>query len=122
MKPVLTIRNEQLQALFFGMADPFRRLAVAKLNAEHPERCAALGERGVAGAIELALDKAWTYGFEDDDDILLYLDVMFRVGLRFDEDPRHSWAREILRDARYAPETRVDLVSMRFASQPAAQG
>jgi hypothetical protein len=113
---MLVIRNEQLKALFFGMAGPFRRLATAKMNADHPESCARLGPDGVAAAIDLALEKAWTYGFEEDEDILLYLDVMFRVGFRFDEDPKHAWAREILRDARYAPETRVDLVSMRFTA------
>lgn len=119
MNPILVIRDEQLKALFFGMAGPFRDRAVARLNADHAGPCAALGRQGVADAIELALEKAWTYGFDEDEDILLYLDVMFRVGVRFDEDPQHAWAREILRDARYAPETRVDLVSMRFAAQPA---
>jgi len=118
---MLVIRNEQMKALFFGLAGPFRAQARAEMRQRFAAQCAELGDRGLEQRILLALEKAWHYGIEDDEDILLYLDVMFRAGDRFDEAPEHAWAREILHDRSFAIETRVDMIHQRFAAMPAAR-
>ena len=117
---MLVIRNEQMKALFFGMAGPYRATARAAMRKSYPAECTDLGDRGLEQMIMLSLEKAWLYGIEEDEDILLYLDVMFRAGYRFDEEPQHAWAREILRDKSFAVETRVDLIHQRFAAMQAA--
>lgn len=116
------IRREQRRAFFFAMSKPFIRRAEDHLRAAFPERRRELGDEAVRASIDHCLERGWDYEIEEDDLLLLYLDVMYTLGLRFDEDPRYPWAREILSDPELSPDTRVELLTQRAAIERRAPG
>lgn len=70
--------------------------AVAHVRRCFPEQYEALGEPEVREAVAHAVARAGSHGFESDDEVVVYLTLMFCFGRDFDLDPYCAWAREPL--------------------------
>jgi hypothetical protein len=92
---MMTIRAAQLQAL--GRA-AFERSAVAHVSRHFPRHVAALGPQGTLGAVDAARRAAIEFGFDDDRDILRFIDLTFMFGHGFHGTDTCGWAAPILDD------------------------
>lgn len=63
-----------------------------------PRHCEALGDEKIGFAITLAVQRAALYGIESEHGVCIYADMMFAFGHQFDQDGRHPWATQVLRD------------------------
>lgn len=110
---VLHIRQTQLnllnEASIIRAADTFLR---ERLSQDH----AALGQEAVELSIRLAIRKCREHGL-DYEHLFRYLNVMYTLGFRFDEDPRYSWAPAILKRPNLRPESKIDLVCARVCGE-----
>ncbi|MEK7404893.1 MAG: hypothetical protein AAB225_07270 [Acidobacteriota bacterium] len=110
---MLVIRPQQMEALRRAMERQFENRALAHLRLYLPDECEALGETGVRATIRYAMHQARQYGFEEEYDILRYLNLMYALGFEFDADRRYTWAREILGLRHMQPRARMDLLTQR---------
>ena len=95
---MLTIRQEQMDALSRVALDNFGDRMVVHLKKCFPESCRALGELGTREAIRHGTERAGSYRLTAERDVCRYIDVMLAFGRDFDADPSLPWAAEILGD------------------------
>ncbi len=91
MKPLLTIRPEQFDALFeHKLADHIR---------EHlPIQFEALGYDGTRKAVQYGMRRARTHGIASQPGIRAYVQLMFVLGPDFDTDSKLEWVGQALRE------------------------
>ena len=107
---MLTIRSEQMRNFFFHQAGPFRVKAIQYLQETFPEKCQQMEKDAIRASIDLALEKAWIYDFKEDDQILIYLKLMYTLGFDFDENADYPWVQAILKDRELQQRTKLDLL------------
>jgi len=112
---MMQIRREQLKVFYMEAAGPYRERAAAFVRDHFPEAYERLGSEAVAASIEASLDKSFRYELEGDQDVLVLLELMYRWGFEFDDDPAYPWVRGELTDPDLEPSTRLDLVVQGFA-------
>ena len=111
--PMLRIRTGQLKAFRqAGIRDSERRL-LDHLFRYFPAPCRALGHAAVIKVIRCGKRRAAQYGITAERDVWAFVDVMFTLGLRFDEHPQMPWARDVLADANEAPSRRMERLRKR---------
>lgn len=93
---MLTIRQQQLDALDRDMRKRFEQRMFAHVQQFFPQRCKALGEASVREWIGTGIARAAGYGVVAEVDVCRYIDVMFVFGREFDTDPQLPWAARIL--------------------------
>lgn len=104
---MLIIRAAQLIVLAGPMMERLRARAAAHLRVHFAVQCEALGEAGLADAIDHGLARAAAHGFRAESDLLQYLNLCFTFGRDFDGDPELGWAAAILADDRAEPGARM---------------
>lgn len=62
----------------------------------YPVMCRQIGTPQVADAVRRAVDRAKTYGFNNQGPIRLFIEMVFVFGSEFHDDPQYSWAMQIL--------------------------
>ena len=67
------------------------------LSQAYPSHAAALGEKEIRETIELGIELAASYGVKIERDVGYYLDLMFQLGVDFDDWKEMAWAKKILR-------------------------
>ncbi len=107
---MLVIRPQQMEAFRLAREREFENRALAHLRLHFPGECAAIGETDARNTIRFALFKARQYGFEEEHDVLRYLNLMYALGFEFDADRRYPWARETLGFRHMQPRARMDLL------------
>jgi hypothetical protein len=104
---MFVIRTAQLEALSRAREEAFERRAAAHVKAKFPEKCKELGDEAVRESVRTALQKRAEHGFETEECILLYLELMYRRGFDFDFEPA---ARELLGDQSLGIRSRLVLL------------
>ena len=94
----MIIRPDQMRVLAEEAMRRFENRALKHLRTHFPDQFEALGESSVREAIRYGLDRAGSYGFEYEDEVGWYIDLMFLFGREFDRDPKIPWAADILGD------------------------
>ncbi len=61
-----------------------------------PERCQKLGAARTRDAVCYGLERGESYDLTSELDLCKFVDVMFTLGPRFDEDPEWSWTAGVL--------------------------
>jgi hypothetical protein len=64
----------------------------------YPGKAEVVGEPALNNLVRFGVQKAQIYGISSEQNILLYLLIMFFMGAGFDTDPQMSWAYDILID------------------------
>jgi len=105
---MFTIRMHQLEALSQAALSDFEERMFAHLKREFPKQCRRLGDARLREEVGWGVSRARGWGLEIEYDICLYLQVMMVLGARFDEDPAHAFARDLLADRAMRPSTRIE--------------
>jgi hypothetical protein len=92
---MLLIRPEQLAALDRAAFELYIGRLATFLAEEYPELLRMADALPFARA---AAEEARRHGLESEDDLAMYAEAALILGLRFEDDPRHAWAADILRD------------------------
>ncbi|MEO5930851.1 MAG: hypothetical protein ABIR47_13020 [Candidatus Kapaibacterium sp.] len=95
---MLKIRHEQNAVLEEAARLKFEDETVAHLTEFFPEQCAALGEDGTRDAIRLGVSRGMLHGITFEQDLRIYIRLMFIFGREFDTDGQIPWAGMILND------------------------
>jgi hypothetical protein len=103
------IRKRHMDACAGVAMRNFEDRVLEHLRESSPDKVKDLGEPKTREAVQQAVKKAQGYGLVSERDICMFIDVAFKLGMDFDQDPRYPWAAEILegRD-RQPPATRAD--------------
>lgn len=64
----------------------------------YPHECRQAGESAVRELVQLGIQRAAAHGYRARNAVGLYVNLMFILGSRFDEDPQIPWALEQLDD------------------------
>ncbi len=94
---MLVIRKKQIEALDRQSEKLFLDRMVDHLSEIFPEKCKELGSK--AQIRELArqgLERARGYGIDTEQDVALFVDIMFGIGPDFPDGEDMRWARSIL--------------------------
>jgi hypothetical protein len=100
---MLKIREQQVEALRRAAEKVFETRMVAHLRQHFPGPCEALDHEGLRERIRFGIARARRHGFTSQKDHCRFVDLMFVLGDRFDEDPQLPWVSAILADATVAP-------------------
>jgi hypothetical protein len=73
-----------------------------------PDQCKELGEVSVRALIRKGEKTASGYLLDAEQDVCLYVDLMFLLGEDFDTDPEIPWANAILTEQPEDPEEKMD--------------
>lgn len=89
---------EQMKRLSRAAYNEFENRMVAHLREFFPDQCEELSEDGVRDEIKYGVRRAKLYGFESEQDVCRYIDLMFAFGSNFDADPDLVELRQLLDD------------------------
>ncbi|MDD4880649.1 MAG: hypothetical protein PHX10_03650 [Gallionellaceae bacterium] len=92
---MLNIGQKQHDALMEAMRSTFKQRLVVRVQKQFPAYAAAVGERGVAGLVDLALQRSQRRGYRAERESVLWLDLMVRLGAAFDDDPLLPWGGKL---------------------------
>jgi len=95
---MLVIRKEQMAALQKVMEKRFEDWLVSHLRTDYPEETADLDDNAIRERIRYGIARAEGYGIQDDRHIVGYVELMFEIGVDFEDMPDMLWARQILDD------------------------
>jgi len=70
--------------------------ALRRMEANHPEKVAYLGDTILRNLIPRAFEETPKYAIHTDAGICLFVDLMFAVGHGFANDPKYPWAADTL--------------------------
>lgn len=98
--PFLRIRHEQYQALDKAGSEEFEARIIKFVKNAFPGRCRALGEQGIRELVRYGTKAATSYGFTRENDQCQFVELIFLLGSKFDQDPNLPWVRTILNDSR----------------------
>jgi hypothetical protein len=96
-RPMLTIRDAQLDAFEQAARTAFENEMVAHSLAFTPRLCEVLGEAQLRVALRQAIRDAEEYGFTYRGPIRLFIELTFLLGSDFPTDPQYPAFGEILR-------------------------
>ncbi|MDH5545247.1 MAG: hypothetical protein OEZ43_06620 [Gammaproteobacteria bacterium] len=95
---MIKLRPEQVK-LFDELAERlFLKRMQEHLQIHFPEQCETLTEEQLKQRVSSIVEKARGYGIETRQDICDFVSLSAQFGDDFDQNHRHSWAREILGD------------------------
>ncbi len=114
---MLVIRDLQLSALRQEARRRFVDRAVARMTADHPDACRDLGEPGLRGLVEHAIDLGGRHGIVTEGGVLALLRLMIQYGAAFERSPDRAWAMGVLAHARLPGPVKVDMLCQRLAAR-----
>jgi len=101
----MVIRQEQMQDLSASVEQNFQLQLVMEMREFAPWHAGVLGDSGLLGCVQFAMQRARQYGFTNRGPIRLYLQMIFLLGSDFDSDPLLPWAGEVLSNPLTANQT-----------------
>jgi hypothetical protein len=105
---MLRIRKEQLPALRSVALDDFVDRGAAHLRRQLPALVAHFTAQELRERVRACIPRCDSYRLTSPYDIMCFVDATFLLGERFDEDPAHAWAADLLGDDVLAPATKAD--------------
>jgi len=95
---LLILQQEQLDLFARIEMERFESRVIAHLRQYYTERMAGIADPTAREFVRFCVRRAARYGIERERDIVLFIDVSIALGQRFDEQPQHRWALDILTD------------------------
>jgi hypothetical protein len=93
---MLEIRSDQLQVLSAAMRLRYVRRMAWRLRDDFPDLYRTNGVETIEQMVSETITEANKYGVILEPDLSFYIRLQAILGRRFDSDPQHTWAREIL--------------------------
>jgi hypothetical protein len=119
---MLILRKEQIEALDRNSERLFLDRMVDHVSEIFPEKCRELGSRGeIRKLIRQGLEGARRYGINTEEDVALYVDIMFGIGPDFPEGEDMAWARSILEKDGLSGPAKMEFILQRLEKRLAAE-
>lgn len=99
------LRDEHIRAFQSVAVDNFEERAVRHLRKHLPDRTSQLTDDDLRRRVHRGMDRAKTYGFATEREIMCFVDTSFLLGEYFDTET--SWTWKILGDASSSPDERA---------------
>ena len=93
---MLVIRAEQLRVLGELVRSQFVARLAVYVRQQRPDACARLSDGDLEALVTQGVERAASYGFTAESDASRFVLTLFILGMDFQSDPRHAWARSIL--------------------------
>lgn len=119
--PMLVIRNLQVDALRTELLRRLEDRLVEHALHYFPEVCARM-KRGLRGAVEHSVERAFDHGFEGEREVCKYMNLQFRFGRDFDRDPVCAWAVPLLESSLPGPPKMDRLYELALEHESEARG
>ena len=118
---MLVIRKKQIEALDRNSEKLFLDRMVDHVSEIFPEKCEELGSKGkIRERIRQGLIQARRYGINTEQDVALYVDIMFGIGPDFPEGEDMAWARSILEKDGLSGPAKMEFILQRLERKLAA--
>ena len=95
---MLILRQEQMDLFARLEMERFEGRVIAHLRRHYTERMAGIADPTAREFVRFCVRRAARYGIDRERDIVLFIDVAIALGQRFDEQPHHQWALDVLTD------------------------
>ena len=106
---MLTITKEQMAVFREPAINDYVKRTIVHLMECFSEKCEALGGQKVDDMVRYGIQRSASYRITTEGDVRRYIDLMFKFGPDFDQDPKLPWASSILNNkALVNPTTKVD--------------
>jgi hypothetical protein len=93
---MLAIRKEQIDVLSKVEVQTVENRTLEHIRKTYPKEFNALGDEKTREVIQYGVNRAATYRFKGNPDVLKYIEVMVLFGRDFDADSQLPWVGEIL--------------------------
>ena len=107
------VRREQVAAMASASMETFEDNIMGHLRRVWTEETARMTDAELREWVRYGVDRGRHYGIEAELDVARFVDLMFLLDPRFDEDPMLPWASEILLDPALDGRRRVDALMER---------
>jgi hypothetical protein len=115
---MLVIRKKQIEALDRQSEKLFLDRMVDHLHEIFPDKCEELGSKGkIRELARQGLERAQGYGIDTEQDVALYVDIMFGIGPDFPDGEDMAWARSILENDGLIGPAKMDLILQRLEKE-----
>jgi hypothetical protein len=111
---MLTIRAEQMAVFRDRARQEFEAAKVRDIGTRFPSWHANAGSEETIRIVRDGIAKARRYEIDNSDDVSQFIDLMIRLGDKFDDAEEFSWETEALREGAVENEDRVDLLMARL--------
>jgi hypothetical protein len=119
---MLILRKAQLEALDRDSERLFLDRMVNHVSEIFPDKCEELGSRGkIRELIRQGLIQARGYDINTEEDVALYVDIMFGIGPDFPEGEDMAWARSILENDGLSGPAKMEFILQRLERKLAAE-
>jgi hypothetical protein len=92
------IRKEQIAAFSADVRARFEDRLAFSMREAYTGQVEPLPEEALRSRIHQTVNRARSYGVDEEEDVEAFVGLTFRLGEHFENDPRYAWAADILRD------------------------
>lgn len=119
---MLVIRKKQIEALDRQSEKLFLDRMIDHLYEIFPDKFEELGSKiKIRDMVRQGLEQAQGYGIDTEQDVALYVDIMFGIGPDFPDGEDMAWARSILENDGLIGPAKMDLILQRLEKRLAAE-
>jgi len=119
---MLVIRKKQIEALDRQSEKLFLDRMIDHLYEIFPDRCEELGSKAqIRDMARQGLIQARGYGIDTEQDVALYVDIMFGIGPDFPDGEDMAWARSILENEGLRGPAKMEFILQRLEKMLAAE-
>ncbi len=112
---MIKIRSDQMQSFGKLLRQRFVESEVARVRSERPAQAGAVPEARIRQFIEDAIKRAAALHLVAVSDVQRFVDLTFRLGREFEEDPAHLQVRILLEAFEVSGKLRLDRVDRMLA-------
>ncbi len=117
---MLAIRPDQMLSFGRLLRQKFIDAEVMRVRRERPAQAAQASDATIRQFVEHAVERAASYQLVAVGDVQRFIDLFFRLGRSFDEDPAYHEVRRLLEAFEVSGKLRLDRVDRLLAAGTAA--
>ena len=107
---MLDISQSQLDHFSMVLYDRYVERMVLMLKKDFPYSFASFPNAELRGTVRGALQKAKQFKLNKESDLTLFVRCLALLGIRFYDNPKHCWTRNILESGSLSGKEKMDLI------------
>ncbi|MEO8280099.1 MAG: hypothetical protein ABI564_10440 [Ideonella sp.] len=116
---MLKIRHDQMQSFGKRLRSRFVESELARIRSERPEQVDQVPDAAIHQFIDNAIERAAALQLVAVGDVQRFVDLTFRLGRQFEDDPAHRQVRTLLEAFEVLGQLRLDRVDKLLGADPA---
>lgn len=107
---MLIIRQEQVEVLLADRKRRFLSGLTARIAAKHPTLLGEIGEPELHRRVLDGAERSLRAGIKAERDVTTFVELLFEIGPRLDEELGREWARELLAHTALSGSMKLELL------------